>query len=73
MPELTLAADILDIWRMQSDLDHARALMSTLLDRIGKQEECPGCGQKIYWLKHRGGRLVAYDPDGGVHFEPIKG
>ena len=67
MGDLTPAADILDIHRIQGELDQSREWMRQLLARVGDEDKCP-CGATIYFVRHRNGRSAPYEESGQIHF-----
>lgn len=51
-----------------SELRHARALMTALLERISEAATCIACGAHICLVRNRQTNAIeAYDPDGASH------
>ncbi len=46
-----------------------RRQVKRLLDQVGDEGECKGCGATIYWVRHKkSGKAVPYTPEALNHF-----
>ena len=43
-------------------------IVTRLLHQVGQEAQCRGCRATIFWVEHRNGKRVPYDPNGLSHF-----
>lgn len=59
---------------MSADItvEYLRANIARLLPLIGDEGECKGCSARIWWVRHKNGKVAPYTDTGLNHFADCK-
>ena len=53
---------------IETSTEQLRGNIRRLFLLIGDQGNCRGCGQAIYWIKHKNGKVAPYTEEALNHF-----
>ncbi len=50
------------------ELHRVQKRLHDLMPLVGEPGKCRSCDASVFWIRHRGGKLGIYNPDGTSHF-----